>query len=375
MARAAPTPVASEVADLVHRHGPVPFSQVVDLALYDPDHGFYARGGAAGRRGDFITSPEVGPLFGAVVARALDRWWDELGQPDPYVVVEAGAGAGTLALSVLAARPRCAPALRYLLVERSAALRERQAEHLALAEPSTALGVAGCGDGPVVASLAELPSVPFVGVVLANELLDNLAFDLAVRVAGGWDEVRVGLDDDGSLRRHAVAAPDELVRTLSQLVPDAPVGTVVPVQRHAAAWVTEAVGLVERGRVVVVDYAVAATSELLDREPESWLRTFKGHERMGDPLLDLGQADITVDVCLDQIERAAGPVTSLSTQAGWLAAHGIDELVEEGRQAWAAGAAVGDLAALAARSRVREAEALLDPSGLGGFLVAEWAKP
>ena len=62
--------------------------------------------GRAGRRGDFITSPEVGPLFGAVVARALDAWWAEAGEPDVFTVVEAGAGPGTLARSVLAAAPR-----------------------------------------------------------------------------------------------------------------------------------------------------------------------------------------------------------------------------------------------------------------------------
>ena len=87
----------------------MPFSEVMDLALYDPSHGFYAAGGAAGRRGDFITSPEVGPLFGAVVARALDGWWRAWGEPDPFVVVEAGAGAGTLAISVLTAQPRARP--------------------------------------------------------------------------------------------------------------------------------------------------------------------------------------------------------------------------------------------------------------------------
>src|SRR5438105_1994918 len=104
----------------------------MELALYEPEHGFYATTGAAGRRGDFLTAPEIGPLFGAVVARALDTWWRAAGEPDPYVVVEAGAGAGTLALSVLAASPSCLRALRYVLVERSAALRARHGDHLLL---------------------------------------------------------------------------------------------------------------------------------------------------------------------------------------------------------------------------------------------------
>ena len=79
------TSVDRMVADLVRHSGPVPLDEVLELALYHPSHGFYGSGaGAAGRRGgDFVTSPEVGPLYGAVLARALERWWDELGRPDP----------------------------------------------------------------------------------------------------------------------------------------------------------------------------------------------------------------------------------------------------------------------------------------------------
>ena len=87
--------------------GPLRFDEYVEACLYDPAGGFYASGGAAGRRGDFITSPEVGPLFGAVLARWMDGVWGRLGRPDGFTVVEAGAGHGTLARSVLAAAPAC----------------------------------------------------------------------------------------------------------------------------------------------------------------------------------------------------------------------------------------------------------------------------
>ncbi|MGH9148963.1 MAG: SAM-dependent methyltransferase, partial [Acidimicrobiales bacterium] len=102
---------------------PLSYEEFVDFALYDPQRGFYATAGQAGREGDFITSPELGPLFAAVLARALDAWWDELGRPDPYTVVEAGAGRGVLGGQILAAAGRCRPALRYVAVERAARLR------------------------------------------------------------------------------------------------------------------------------------------------------------------------------------------------------------------------------------------------------------
>jgi len=83
---------AATLVERIHRQGPIRFGEFVEVALYGPS-GFFTRGGGAGRAGqDFVTSPEVGPLFGACVARAIDREWERLGRPDPFVVVEAGAG-------------------------------------------------------------------------------------------------------------------------------------------------------------------------------------------------------------------------------------------------------------------------------------------
>src|ERR1700730_16147251 len=108
--------------------------------LYGEEAGFYQSGGVGGRGGAFVTSPEIGPLFAETVARALDRWWDELGRPDPFFVVEAGAGGGNLARGVGAPGPACAAALRNVLVERSAALRGAQVERLELEVPAFVLG-------------------------------------------------------------------------------------------------------------------------------------------------------------------------------------------------------------------------------------------
>src|SRR5215211_6380558 len=108
---ATPKALAERIAERIRREGPIPFDRFVDAALYDEEGGFFTRGGGAGRAGrDFVTSPEVGTLFGGLVARALDGWWRELGTPDPFVVVEAGAGRGRLAADVLRAGPACAAA-------------------------------------------------------------------------------------------------------------------------------------------------------------------------------------------------------------------------------------------------------------------------
>jgi SAM-dependent MidA family methyltransferase len=345
----------------------------MDAALYDPDHGFYATGGSAGRRGDFLTSPEVGPLFGAVVARALDRWWDELRRPDPYVVVDAGAGPGTLARAVLAAAPACAPALRYVLVERSAAQREQHRAHLPLEEPAFAFAPRrASGAGPIVVSLPDLPRVSARGVVLANELLDNLPVRLLQRGKEGWEEVRVGLAGDaGPLAEHLVPAPPDLAALATRLAPAAEPGARVPVQEAAQVWLRAALAALERGRVVVVDYATT-TAALAARPSDEWLRTYRAHGRGGAPIADLGAQDITCEVAVDQLARVRAPDAERA-QHEVLAEQGIDDLVAEGRRIWAERAGVGDLEAVRARSRITEAEALTDPAGLGAFRVLEWA--
>jgi SAM-dependent MidA family methyltransferase len=342
-----------ELRRAIAAEGPLSFAAVVERALYDPGHGFYATGGRAGRRGDFLTSPEVGPLFGAVVARALDAWWDAAGRPERWTVVEAGAGPGTLARAVLAAEPACRHALRYVLVERSTAQRERHASVVA-------------GDGRVE-SRAELPPPDGPAVVLANELLDNLPFGLVERTADGWAEVRVGVDGADLVEVLLPTSPEPW----SELVPDAPVGVRVPTQVAAQRWLRDALHVAGAGRVVVIDYA-ATTRALAGRAPAEWLRTYRRHARGGAALEALGEQDITCEVCVDQLAQVAPP-TEHGTQAAWLRAHGIDALVDEGRRIWRERSPLGDLAAVRARSRVGEAEALLDPSGLGGFTVLEWA--
>lgn len=320
---------------------PVRFDRFQELLLYDPATGFYASGGGAGRRrGDFLTSPEVGPLFGAVLARALDGWWEELGHPDPFTVVEAGAGRGALALAVRAAEPGCGEALRYVAVERSAALRERAAGDL--------------GDWAEIRP--EMPDGPVRGVIVANELLDNLPVRILERTARGWEEVWVTADGSEELR------PTEL-----RLDVDARAGTRLPVLAAARAWVSDALTRLRPGRLVAFDYGVRTTAELVGR---SWLRTYGGHDAGDDPHADPGRRDITVDVALDQLP----PPTLISTQEVFLRRWGIEELVDQGRAVWRERAAIGDLAAIAARSRVVEAEALCDPAGLGGFLVLEWVE-
>jgi NADH dehydrogenase [ubiquinone] 1 alpha subcomplex assembly factor 7 len=387
--------LAERIAERIRREGPVPFDRFVDAALYGEPGGFFARGGGAGRAGrDFVTSPEVGVLFGALMARSLDGAWSELSRPDPFVVVDAGAGRGRLASDVLRAEPKCARALRYVLVERSAALRAAQRELLTLEPADRAFGPAEpiegdveaeeaprpvAGVGPIVTALRELPALEIeAGVVVANELLDNLPFRIVERTRDAWTEVRVGLGETGFVEV-AVPASSEVATAADEIAAGVtvPTGARLPVPTASADWLAECGRALRRGYLVVVDYAADAESLVTLRQDE-WLRTYLEHQRGEAPLAAPGAQDITCTIPVEHLvahaRRAGFRLIEHISQADWLAALGIDELVEDARSVWRERAAFGDLDAMAARSRVSEAAALTDQSGLGAHHVFVFAK-
>ena len=322
-----------------------PFNEFMNDALYG-ENGFYIRGNKAGRRGGhFITSPEVGPLFGTVIAGYLDECWQKLGTPAKFDVVECGAGPGTLARSILAAKPRCLQSLNYVAVEVSAAQR--------------ALHPKG------VESRETMPKRAINGVILANELLDNLPFRLFV-FDGTWMEAFVAKTPDGVFVE-VLHKPAALPMVLPQT---AALGSRVPIQDDASTWVNNALSLIDRGSLVLFDYCSDTTAEVAAMPWREWLRTYKDHERGGHYLLEPGSQDITAQVVLDQLP--AGFVAM--TQAQFLQQWGIDELVLEGNAYWENLTGAPDVAAIKMRSRATEAQSLLALDGLGGFTVLEWSK-
>ena len=325
--------------------GAISFSEYMRLALYG-EGGFYTTGGRAGRRGgDFITSPEVGPLFGTVIARALDAWWKELGSPSRFDVVECGAGPGTLARSILAAQPECADALHYVAVEISTSQR--------------ALHPRG------VESRETMPDGPITGVIMANELLDNLPFRLFV-FDGSWMEAFVSQATGGQFVE-VLRAPDVVPSCLPQTAPH---GSRAPIQDAAASWVRDCLSKISDGRLLLFDYCSASTVEIALTPWREWLRTYRDQGRGTHYLSDPGSQDITAQVMLDQLPTGA----ATSTQADFLKHWGINELVREGTAYWETMKHAPDVAAMKMRSRSTEATSLTDPLGLGAFSVLSWQK-
>jgi SAM-dependent MidA family methyltransferase len=281
----------------IRASGPLTFARFMDLALYDPELGFYATGRRGpGRGADFLTAPESHPIFGWAVARQLDEVWDRLGRPARFTVREHGAGSGALAAGIVEGLDRLGSplrrAVRYRVVERSAAREAQVAERLA---------AIGAGD-----VLEPDDGRPIRGAVLANEVIDALPVH---RVEGGPDgtihERFVALDVAGQLT--TTTGPASTSALAARL--DAEGVGLAPGQRAEIClaldgWVADAAAGLERGLLLIIDYGHPA-GQLYDADRGSLLRAYVHHRVHEDALANVGRQDLTAHVDLSAVERAA----------------------------------------------------------------------
>ena len=284
-----------------------------------------------------------------------------------------GRRAGAAGADVLAAKPECATASGTCWSSAPRRCAAAQHELLPVEPFEDALGpvvrtdddapLPVTGMGPIVTALDELPAVPLDGVVLANELLDNLPFRSSSaprRLVGGAGRAR----RRPARRDRFPRSPSSRPRRTPSPPTVMPVGTRLPVPTRSRTGCTRARSL-RHGVLVVIDY-VATAAELVERGADGWLRTYREHERGGAPLVAPGDQDITIDVPrrVPRARRGPGrlPAPADITQAEWLAALGDRRSSSPtARDEWDARAHVGDLEAVRHRSRVTEAAALDRP--------------
>lgn len=366
--------LAARIADEIRATGPMTFARFMEVALYDPERGYYSRSGEArepstgpGRRGDFLTAPESHPIFGWAMARHLASVWLALDRPARFVVREHGAGTGALAGGILDGLRRSSPELlevvRYQAVDASpprlAALRDRLDR----------LGLADHLDAP--------DDVPTTGAILANELLDALPVH---RVEGGPDgsllERFVALEPTASTTTPRFttlldppSTPDLAARLAAEgiaLQPRQPAEICLSV----ASWITDSAASLDRGELLLIDYGYPA-AELYDPGRGSTLRAYHRHRVHADPLVAIGWQDLTAHVDFTAVERAAGAAGLLpigrTSQARFLAALETGELLV-GLQTDPATTLESYLEARSALVR------MLDPRATGAFAVLAFGR-
>lgn len=345
--------LAERLVARIRAEGPLPFEVFQAMALYDADGFFGGDVLRSQKAGDFLTSPEVSSLFGETLAAFVAA---ELDRVAGRRVVEVAAGSGSLLRPLLAALDRDVEAWA---VEASPAARSVLAEVV--------------GGDRVVGDLAGVPR-PIQGVVVANELLDNLPVALAIRSGDGWTERYVGEAEGELVLVPAPARPAVVAWADAHGLP-CEEGGIVEVQLAADAWVRAAVGALGRGTLLLVDYG-DETENLAPRRRDGTLRTYRSHHLGPHPLVAPGETDITVDVNVTAMRAAlgaAGAMVEVHRQDDFLAGLGLRDRLSRLRHEeleLARSTAEGDaMERLKVRSVRTEAETLLHPRGLGDFRV------
>jgi len=284
----------------IERDGPIPFARFMELALYHPEHGYYASGRASiGRRGDFFTNVSVGPLFGKLLAAQFAEIWEKLGRPGEFTIVEQGAHDGVFAADVLSAlrqsSEECFAAISYVILEPFLVWRERQQQHLR----SFSVKISW------LESIAK--SRPFVGVHFSNELFDSLPVHLIVSggVAKGatdWKEKFVAVTGDSFAFTTANLSRSEL--RLDQLG-FFPPGFETEVSVAAPKLMREIALKLLSGVILTIDYGfVRGEFYALDRG-EGSLQMRAKQKKLSSSFQGIGLADISTHVDWTALAEAA----------------------------------------------------------------------
>ncbi|HWX29446.1 MAG TPA: SAM-dependent methyltransferase [Steroidobacteraceae bacterium] len=301
--------------------GWLPFERFMDAALYAPGLGYYSAGARKfGAGGDFITAPEVSPLFGACLARQCAEILDKLGEGS---ILEIGAGSGRLAADILLRLETLGvlPA-RYWILEISADLRERQRRHLAQRAPHLAERLHWL-DGP--------PEGSFDGLILANEVLDALPVTRFRWYRDRVEELGVVIDDGrfAWAPRPASQAVAQVCRRLAQAGGAWDDGYVSEYCPRLNEWTRSVTGSLRTGAALWFDYGLPRSQYYLPERHEGTLLCHFQHRAHGDPFLYPGLQDMTAWVdytLLAEASRAAGfALAGFTTQSFFLAGLGVDE--------------------------------------------------
>ncbi|MCM3881310.1 MAG: SAM-dependent methyltransferase [Vicinamibacterales bacterium] len=322
-------PLRQLISERIRESGPISFAEFMDLSLYQPEFGYYARAAQrTGRAGDFFTSVDVGAVFGELLAKQIAEMLRLIGpkaqspKPEAVDLVEAGSGNGRLSKDVLDALQRTDPdlyaSIRLSLVERSAAARSAQRATL------------GDHASHLVHSSAELPEHVY-GVIFANELLDAFPTHAVTMTDAGLREIFVDERDGQFVEYLETLSTPRISDYLSRAGAKMHQGWRAEVNLAAEDWVGTAARSLEKGFMMVIDYGHSAEELYGASHSAGTLTTFKSHTTFAEVLQTPGDCDITAHVDLTAVTRA-GEQAGLESlgrldQTYFMLGLGLDEMM------------------------------------------------
>ncbi|MDH5485321.1 MAG: SAM-dependent methyltransferase [Gammaproteobacteria bacterium] len=313
--------------EIAASQGWISFSRYMELALYAPGLGYYSAGlQKFGEAGDFITAPEVSPLFAQSLAVPVAELLATMEQPR---LIEFGAGSGILAaelLRALAAKNSLPD--EYLIIELSAELKHRQQQALQALVPEYCARVRW---------LDSLPQIKLNAVVLANEVLDAMPVERFIKTEQGIEVLGVTWDEDRFRLQPATATESirqavEYIEVENEYV--FPVGYSAEINLHIRPWLAAIANILNQGAVYLIDYGYPRSEYYLPDRAAGTLMCYYRHRAHDDALCYPGLQDITAFVDFTDVAESAlscgFDVEGFTSQGNFLLACGITERVEAG---------------------------------------------
>jgi SAM-dependent MidA family methyltransferase len=343
----------------------ITFAEYMELVLYHQQYGYYNSGVVSiGAKGDFFTSASLGKDFGELIAVQLQEMWQNLGCPNPFYVVEIGAGNGQLAQDILGFiqnnNQQFIQALKYIIIERSPALRQVQQE---LLKPFTALDLTW-------KNWSDIADDSITGCFFSNELIDAFPVHLITKQQQQLQEVYLSLEQNQLTQTIAPLSTTkineyfDLVR-INLLESEYPDDYLTEVNLDALDWLTTVASKLQRGYVLTIDYGYTADKYYRPARSQGTLQCYYQHRRHNNPYVNLGYQDITAHVDFTALQRQ-GELCNLETigftqQGLFLMALGLGDRLTE--------LSTGKYGIAEIFQRRDALHQLIDPTGLGGFWV------
>jgi SAM-dependent MidA family methyltransferase len=314
--------LVAKIREEIGAHGgKITFAHFMELALYAPGLGYYSAGSRKfGEQGDFVTAPEISPLFSRCVARQCQQVLTDLAVGN---ILELGAGSGTMAVEILKelehlkALPKA-----YFILEVSADLRQRQEQKLTEEVPHLM---------DRVQWLDKLPETGFCGIVLANEVLDAMPVHRFRITAAATSELYVGYDQTGFCWQTGPLSNEQLQEWINQLHDTLPTEYESEVNLAAEAWIHTIAQMMQKGLILIFDYGFPRHEFYHPQRDTGTLMCHYRHRAHPDPLILVGLQDITAHVDFTALAETAGiaglHVSGFTSQAFFLLSTGLDEMV------------------------------------------------
>lgn len=345
----------------------IPFVDYMDMVLYEPNYGYYATNTAnIGPLGDFFTSPHLGADFGELLAEQFVQMWEILNCPVPFTLLELGAGQGLLAADILEylsyRYPDFFAALDYVIVERSAALREEQQRQLPSHFPFR------------WTTLNEIPANSITGCCFSNELIDALPVHQLEIQDGQLREIYLTTDlveitDEPSTPKLAEYFDLVKIKLPSSAYPN---GYRTEVNLAALEWLSAIALRLERGYLLTIDYGYSS-ERYYNPVRHGTLQCYYRHQHHNNPYIHIGRQDITAHVDFTALElwgeKCGLNRVGLTQQGLFLMALGLGERIAAISDSHQVGRNIQPV--LQRREALHQ---LIDPLGLGGFGVLVQSK-